>query len=1517
MDTKTFKDLYIFLQSYNDLIIDWLLVPWIGKDKQESLLRLFANLGLIQKLSKFEMCSGNFNNKTISKITNNKSIFYDEFNNLLNLKDKGDSSDLTGINKLNDKHILATTSKNLNNETVGKLDIDKILTNFKQYEQQGYSMSLCIAIRDINKYNEMKNNIESSNHELLDILEKDDTIVIDWNDLKEAFYQFKIIYSNVVFDNLINNNKKPLIFKLHQLLGIHKTIQLKQNNIHNQILWGHIQRSGKSYIIAGSIIEDSKNKEDCNYLILTTAPNETIEQYLNVLDCSQLSDFNIVYLNGNNKTPELKKKNIIICSKQYLQSKIDNDNDNDKTKTKTKTKNIKWLKDMIFEMRFLDESHNGGTTELAQNTLKYYGNNSFTIQITATYTKPINDYNIPKDALILWDLEDVNLCLNIHDENNLQRLKLKHGIIFNELLEQFSCENIVKEYSKYPKIFTLTHEIKEEYIDQIIEDTTDNNYGWSTKAVFLLKQNNNKIISEFQNEKENLKLWYSIFGKYDKFGIPDKYYPDDIVFMKRIKKICKNPDYNSRFIDDIDIDPMVIMCFLPGENINKISKATKKLLEKNKVINDYLIVCINSEICNNPKKIIEDSKTQAKNMNKKGVLVLSGRQCSLGVTIHDCDIVILLNNTKEFDRIFQMMFRCMTEGINKKCGFVIDPNINRSLKTIIDYSLQVRPDLSLRDALKYILTEKIINMNGDHWIPSFGKDINEIIKFTNKIYDLYISNAEQTLEHQLSRLHMKDIIFSNGDQVLLNQLIKVKLSKAQLQKYNEIMDENKKQIKEGIEVSKITKEQLEEILKLKKDEDDKIDDTNVNFMDIIRHMTPLICIFTIHDKETSFIEMCNIIEQDPYLYNILINQTQTWWGKDFCKESLQILIKLYESKIKDDFSITETIRIVKEVFVKNIDKQYKLSKTIDKYLIPQELEKKQNAEISTPYQLRQDMVNKIPIDFWKSPKKVFEPCSGKGGFLIDTIDKFMKYLQFDGGNNEKYKFIVENCLYFSDINPTNIFINKLLLDPFNEYQLNYNEGDTLKLNIKEKWNIDGFDAVIGNPPYNASGNTGTGNTIWQHFTKKSLNEWLLKDGYLLFVHPPGWRKPNTEKSKFIDLYELLAVKNTMIYLEIHNANDGMKTFKCGTRYDWYLVIKRKNNKIVTEIIDEFNDKYLYDLSFYKWIPNSNIKMIFNMMSNISNTNETCEVIHDETSYIPRKKWVSDTKTDVFKYPLIHSTSKNGVKYLYSSRNDLGHFNIPKVIFGDSGINDVIIDLPGKYGLTQHAIGLKINDKYEATQYKKALLSNKFKIFIENSSFSNYQIEWRLFLTLKRDFWRDFIDERYCDVIYSRSLYGSDKNNTSHLKTDTFKYPLIHSTNKNGIRYMYSNDNTLGHFNIPKVIFGQSGLNDVIIDLDGIYGMTECAIGIKVNDKYEALNIKKALLSSKFLEFIKSSSFSIFRIDWRLFTYLKKDFWKEFINDSSNKFINDIDNLLDKMKNTQNEINKIISKIGKTKKIIEL
>ena len=311
-NNKTFKDLYTFLQNFEENnILNWLEKPWVGKEKQESLLRLFAGLGLIDKLKSFTVCKGNYNQKTIEKHTCIKDLFYHENNELKNLKDKGDSSDLTCINNENEKELLVTTSKNINKMQIAKLEVDKILTYFEQYKTENYLMTLCICIRSIVDYENMKKGIEKTNKELKNILEKESTIIIDWKDLNEAYIQFKKHFAEKPFGDIIQNSKKTLTLKMHQELSVYKTLELKNNN-KNKILWGHIQRSGKSYIMCGCIIEDSKNKTQCNYLVITTSPNETIMQQREVFDCNQLNDFNIILLNGKNKKPDLKNKNIII-----------------------------------------------------------------------------------------------------------------------------------------------------------------------------------------------------------------------------------------------------------------------------------------------------------------------------------------------------------------------------------------------------------------------------------------------------------------------------------------------------------------------------------------------------------------------------------------------------------------------------------------------------------------------------------------------------------------------------------------------------------------------------------------------------------------------------------------------------------------------------------------------------------------------------------------------------------------------------------------------------------------------------------------------------------------------------------------------------------------------------------------------------------------------------------------------------------------------------------------------------
>ena len=1325
--TETYRDLYELLQNNNFEHINDYLNDESGQEtgyKQETITKMLGGLNLIDKLNGKTPCKGNFNLNTIQKQESYKTVFYKDDGNLIMLKgNAGDSSDFTMISDKDDKQILIMSSKSLTKETSGGLDIEKMSFYSQKYKDNGYKIQYGFIVKNKKQTDEMISRTHKSSKELADIYNRQDTIVIDWNDLDQAYHAFKINFQNMRIDTILNSNKKPLCLQMHQRISVMKTLRMKDCD-KKRILWGHIQRSGKSYIIGGCIIEDSKDKEKCNYLVITTAPKETIKQQFSVFQHLQFEGFNIILLNGENKEPNITDKNIIICSKHFLQSKITEDNFVDHVRitsgemiSKEKTKNIAWLKKIEFDMRFLDESHNGGTTELAQKTLEFYGKNAFTVQITATYSKPINDYNIPRDSWILWDLEDIKLCKNIEQEGYIDRLFEKHGEEFKTVYDMYSPSNIIEEYSKYPELWLLTDEIKQEYINEILNDTKDNNYGWSTDACFSLKQGIRKdtetgknvlnIKEEFQNEAQMLKIWHRIFGKYGKFGIPDKEYPDDIVFMKRIEKICKNPEVDSRFIGDSD-EPMIIMAFLPQIHIDKISNATIALLQKHNVIPDYEIVSINSKTTSDPKQTIEDARIKARNSDKKGVLVLSGKQCSLGVSIDNCDIVLLLNNNMGFDMIYQMMFRCMTAGDNKKCGFVIDLNIHRVIETsIIDYACLIKSDCHPREATKYIIQERLINLNGDHWMPSFGNDMTKITTLSENVYNIYSSNTENALKHFLDRLRFKECILNTEDGKIFNAIFSnVKPTKQQIEYIDKLISEEDPNIKKGIEKIVIAGNVSENGVNSKEEEQ------TINYMEILKHIIPLICILTIHNEETSFIEMVNFIESDAYIYNILIDQTKSWWGNNIDASLMQKIISIYIKYMNNDKETNQIIRTVKELFMKNIRNSKELSILIDKYLKPTEFEIKNKAEIPTVYKLREKSLNKIPLTFWNSIKKVIEPCCGKGGYIVDIIDKFMTGLN-DLIPDEKlrYKTIVEECIYFSDSNQTNIFICKLLIDPYNEYKLNYNIGNTLEINIKEKWGIDGFDLHVCNPPYEEimeenDKRKALNKNLWSEFLNWSY-KYLNQEGLLLYITPTSWMSPTSKNKE-------LFYQNHILYL---NVNECKKYFDVGSTFSFYII--KKTNIIGETIVECEYKKKVYDsvcnLNNMEYLPsyvtNESINIIKKFMNNDLEKvsfKTSCE-LHNTT----HASKLNDTQTGDYIYPVRHTTKRN-IRY---SKIAHSKQNIKKILMNLSGELKPVYD-DGELGFTQAQLYLPTDNK----EYIDILNSKLFKFVFSICKWSGFNIE---------------------------------------------------------------------------------------------------------------------------------------------------------------------------------------------------
>ena len=409
-------------------------------------------------------------------------------------------------------------------------------------------------------------------------------------------------------------------------------------------------------------------------------------------------------------------------------------------------------------------------------------------------------------------------------------------------------------------------------------------------------------------------------------------------------------------------------------------------------------------------------------------------------------------------------------------------------------------------------------------------------------------------------------------------------------------------------------------------------------------------------------------------------------------------------------------------------------------------EKAKFGEVFTPQAIIDAMLDELPKHLWSDPtKKWLDPAAGFGNFPMVVYQRLMTGLATHYPHSaERSRHIIERMLYMVELNP----------DSFARIQhtfgstVNVLQGSFLDPHLRFPDGTTGqFDIIIGNPPFNAEqtheGKPGGGANLWPSFVEKSLVGSLLKeDAYLLFVHPAVWRKPPSDRAK--TLFDVMVHDNHMLYLEIHSKPDGKRDFGVQTRYDIYLIQRRRPTprSDFTRVKDQRGgEAQQIDLSEWRFLPNHSFELIQPLLS--SKTQEDY-VIFSRGQYGSDKPWVREMKEDGYDHPVVHSTPMKGRRIYWSSKiNDdckdcKRMFGVPKVIFGESGINDAIWDIRGEFGMTQGAIGLKIPDplETEGPMMKKALESAEFNRILDAMSFSNFRIDWRMFLFIRPDFYRD-------------------------------------------------------------------------------------------------------------------------------------------------------------------------------------
>ena len=423
--------------------------------------------------------------------------------------------------------------------------------------------------------------------------------------------------------------------------------------------------------------------------------------------------------------------------------------------------------------------------------------------------------------------------------------------------------------------------------------------------------------------------------------------------------------------------------------------------------------------------------------------------------------------------------------------------------------------------------------------------------------------------------------------------------------------------------------------------------------------------------------------------------------------------------------------ITKTVHIKNVVVM------LSDYVKVAKVEKKIYGEVMTPISLVNDMMDTLPVSVWSNPNlKWLDPCSGVGIFPVVIIERLMVGLQEVITNEEeRYKHIVENMIYMAELQARNSFVCSCAFDPKDEYSMNVYTGSFLDGSFEEHaknvWGVDKFDVIVQNPPYQELkvGNKKS-SSLWDKFVKKALNI-CFEGGYMVAVHPSGWRNVD---GRFKDVQNLLKSKQ-LLYLEVHDKKDGIKTFGASTPYDFYCVKNDTNTMLTMVKCMEGKTNYV-DISKMEFIPNGMFDRFEKLIA--KDGEERVDILYSRSAYGNDKQHMSREEDDIFKYPCVYYTYKDGTKQLrYSSSNNFGHFGVSKVIWSQ-GISKPIVDDNGEYGVMNFACSI-VDTVDNLPMIQRAMLSEEFiKLMLYSNGISGQRYDRKAISTFRKDFWKDFI-----------------------------------------------------------------------------------------------------------------------------------------------------------------------------------
>ena len=1333
----TGKELFELIMNENKELYDERRQGWIF----ETLCQILIILKCVQGLNYNEILGGQLQN--LKQIKNS--------NDLLKIKVDGGGNNIVDLTIKDGSTIIVFSVKYRNkySETDAS-KIDNTIT--KQQLTTDYKIGLFVKNKEVvinHKYHN-EQNIDKQLHDKI----IENGLLFDEKDIITALNVFRDRFSSNTlsideFINFINaeyllSPRKHLTKKLHQAMTLMKFIKSFLTNKHQMWCIAHKPRSGKSI----TILLICKYLLECGYkkiLIMTSVP-ATIDSFTK--DLENYIDFKDINFKQQEEIQDINESfnGIVFCSVQYLKT------DNKKKK--------ELLQKMNFDAIITDEAHQGSSTDKTKTEILNVGsdieelrkNIKLNIFASGTADKTKKYYGIHGSCIYEWEVEDEAYMKELttsevkNKEDIINYMVSRHGAAFAECLEN---ETLNKDYSKHPSQVLIKHSIQESLINDIIKYNAHNrtNFGYNCASLLALNQIINKK-GEVKYEEE-----FELCKTTDGEAILKEFFDSIISTQKMRYSVMKQIEHvqSSRGSRKSTIEnPLLFIVYLPtntrNNTIGLLQKTLKSFLEKHKIWSDYNIEYSNgtedtADVKQQYNEFIQTIMNKTKKQQKKGCILFLGNKGSVGITYKECDVTISLDDGHNIDNQKQRFSRALTEADGKTVGINVDMNIQRTylyLLSVIQNHRRNTKTTKTNAEILYYLFEHNIFLFDPQQINNGKLTTIEIMSYYQKVAENIMKEIDDTplLENIICDDDMRDFIkidFQKRESKKINKDLdgeQPHCPKGDVKKHkvdapdapNEPEDPDKVKEKEP----ELTPEETERIELL----------VNQTYEMCKSFLLPLLALISRSYKLFDFKEVFTNEKTEGLIISLLKEKLKLKNIKIDIANNFITIVNIMNNIIDNNVEIVNNIREIYSIASAN-----KLRELIAKHFIPTQDEKKNNAEVPTPVKLVDEMLEAIPLEFWTSPNKVFEPCCGKGNFVLGIFDRFYKGLESKYPDEMlRCKVIMTRCIYYADLTSLNVFITTELMKCHVQsycglvdfdYTFNYTVGDTLKFDIK-KWKIDGFDAIIGNPPYQEVAENGIskggGNNLYTKFIYYADNN-LNYDGYMLFINPPTYFSPGRSNNKndtnlrkdVLDKY----------YYHYINLEECAKYFNVGSKFVYYLIQKNTNKNDNVEIVCKYNNKVYktklnQELLVRNYLPYLLTNECLNILNKVKDNKNEKLKIFNSTVFDKRRPYVlnkikKETNEDYKKRALesgyIYPMQATSVQVVYSSKKCKNQ-NDKKVLMSESGYLKPFYD-NGIIGVGGHCFACLVKDQDEGNKIIQLINSKLYNFYIETNKWSGF------------------------------------------------------------------------------------------------------------------------------------------------------------------------------------------------------